>query len=64
MNKKTTTEITDNILCDLEVIGGVLDLVKQRDEDDNTGLLGVYAASKLINLVVLQVIELQDTLSV
>ena len=62
MNKKTTTEITDNILCDLEVIGGVLDLVKQRDEDDNTGLLGVYAASKLINLVVLQVIELQDKL--
>lgn len=62
MNKKTTTEITDNILCDLEVIGGVLDLVKQRDEDDNTGLLGVYAASKLLNLVVLQVIELQDKL--
>ena len=62
MNKKTTAEITDNILCDLEVIGGVLDLVKQRDEDDNTGLLGVYAASKLINLVVLQVIELQDKL--
>lgn len=64
MNGKTTAEITDNILCDLEVIGGVLDLVKQRDEDDNTGLLGVYAASKLINLVVLRVIELQDTLSV
>ncbi len=62
MNGKTTNEIACDILCDLDTISGVLDLVKQRDEADNTGLSGVYAASKLINLVVLQVIELQDKL--